>query len=155
MVATISALVHHWDMIRGSDGRASTLDGGLSEFVLAKGTCCSQRTSPPTAGDSRFGSWLCENALAAGLARSDFSREAAVGLPSKFKEFGTGPSGAAHGRFAHPVGKTQVCSVKRLGECRSSSGAAAKACLHRCQQPLHPDDVDDAREIVGEHVQRH
>jgi len=23
------------------------LDGGLSEFVLAKGTCCSQRTSPP------------------------------------------------------------------------------------------------------------
>jgi hypothetical protein len=22
------------------------LDGGLSEFVLAKGTCCSQRTSP-------------------------------------------------------------------------------------------------------------
>jgi len=32
------------------------LDGGLSEFVLAKGTCCSQRTSPPTAGDSRFGS---------------------------------------------------------------------------------------------------
>jgi len=56
MVATISALVHHWDMIRGSDGRASMLDGGLSEFVLAKGTCCSQRTSPPTAGDSRFGS---------------------------------------------------------------------------------------------------
>jgi hypothetical protein len=48
-----SALVHHWDMIRGSDGRASMLDGGLSEFVLAKGTCCSQRTSPPTAGDSR------------------------------------------------------------------------------------------------------
>jgi hypothetical protein len=23
------------------------LDGGLGEFVLAKGTCCSQRTSPP------------------------------------------------------------------------------------------------------------
>ncbi len=23
------------------------LDGGLSEFELAKGTCCSQRTSPP------------------------------------------------------------------------------------------------------------
>jgi hypothetical protein len=42
-----SALVHHWDMIRGSDGRASMLDGGLSEFVLAKGTYCSQRTSPP------------------------------------------------------------------------------------------------------------
>jgi hypothetical protein len=42
-----SALVHHWDMIRGSDGRASMLDGGLSEFVLAKGTCRSQRTSPP------------------------------------------------------------------------------------------------------------
>jgi adenylate cyclase len=37
------ALVHRWDMIRGSDGRASMLDGGLSEFVLAKGTCCSQR----------------------------------------------------------------------------------------------------------------
>jgi hypothetical protein len=34
-------------MIRGSDGRASMLDGGLSEFVLAKGTYCSQRTSPP------------------------------------------------------------------------------------------------------------
>jgi hypothetical protein len=33
-------------MIRGSEGRASMLDGGLSEFVLAKGTCCSQRTSP-------------------------------------------------------------------------------------------------------------
>jgi hypothetical protein len=42
-----SALVHHWDMIRGSDGRASMLDGGLSEFVLANGTYCSQRTSPP------------------------------------------------------------------------------------------------------------
>src|SRR5437667_2271279 len=34
----------------------AVLHGGLSEFVLAKGTCCSQRTSPPTAGDSRFGS---------------------------------------------------------------------------------------------------
>jgi len=42
-----SALVHHWDMIRGSDGRASMLDDGISEFVLAKGTYCSQRTSPP------------------------------------------------------------------------------------------------------------
>ena len=60
---------------------------------------------------------------------------------------------APRGRFMQPVGKTQICSVRLLGECRTLSGT--KACPHRCQEPLHANDVHDPREIVGEHVQCH
>src|SRR5205809_7136433 len=60
---------------------------------------------------------------------------------------------APRGRFTQPVRKTQICSVRLLGECRTLSGT--KACPHRCQEPLHANDVHEPRVILGVHVLRY
>jgi len=51
---------------------------------------CHTQNSPLPTREVSSGSWLCENAMAAGLARSDLTREAAVGLLSKMDEMWTG-----------------------------------------------------------------
>jgi hypothetical protein len=101
---------------RGSPGRSAGTKTGEKRHASCAGRPLARQAGLPAArritqkverddgpAHVRFGSWLCENAPAAGLARSDFSREAAVGLRSQFNEFWTGPRGAAQGRFAQPV----------------------------------------------------
>jgi hypothetical protein len=41
-----SALVHRWNMIRGSEGRASMLDGGLSAFAGKRDLLLSAHITP-------------------------------------------------------------------------------------------------------------
>ena len=99
--------------------------------------------STATIGHVRCGSWLCENALTEARTRHELSQ---VAIHSPYFGF----DGISDCRRS-------CCGLQRswaVLQWQMDAGRR-RLCSHRRHERLDTDDVHDAREIVGQHVQRH
>src|SRR5262245_3004371 len=87
------------------------------------------------------GSWLCQNALAEALRRGDFEEVAAF---DHFAVFG------AFSFLKRSVAKAELPWARLQG-----TNDVCRLCPRRRQEWLDTHDVHNAREVVGQHVQRH